>query len=57
MGGSVLVNACCPGYVNTDMTKGNGAKTVDQGAKTPVMLALGKNWWEDGGVLAGGEVD
>jgi carbonyl reductase 1 len=36
----VLINACCPGYVNTDMTKGNGVKTPDQGAKTPVMLAL-----------------
>lgn len=36
----VLVNACCPGYVNTDMTKGRGRKTPDDGAKTPVMLAL-----------------
>ena len=36
----VLVNACCPGYVVTDMTKGRGAKTVDEGAQTPVMLAL-----------------
>lgn len=36
----VLVNACCPGYVNTDMTKGKGRKTPDDGAKTPVMLAL-----------------
>lgn len=23
----ILVNACCPGYVKTDMTKGGGAKT------------------------------
>jgi len=37
----VLINACCPGYVNTDMTKGRGVKTPDQGAQTPVMLALG----------------
>lgn len=37
----VLINACCPGYVNTDMSKGNGTKTVDEGAKTPVLLALG----------------
>ncbi|KAK1068808.1 hypothetical protein LTR33_011052 [Friedmanniomyces endolithicus] len=36
----VLVNACCPGYVKTDMTKGGGAKTPDEGAQTPVMLAL-----------------
>ncbi|CAJ2503308.1 Uu.00g107020.m01.CDS01 [Anthostomella pinea] len=36
----VLVNACCPGWVKTDMTRGGGAKTPDQGAQTPVMLAL-----------------
>ncbi|KAK5692577.1 hypothetical protein LTR97_010888 [Elasticomyces elasticus] len=36
----VLVNACCPGYVKTDMTRGGGAKTPDEGAQTPVMLAL-----------------
>jgi carbonyl reductase 1 len=36
----VLVNACCPGYVKTDMTRGGGSKTVDEGARTPVMLAL-----------------
>ncbi|KAI9704001.1 MAG: hypothetical protein M1820_005622 [Bogoriella megaspora] len=36
----VLINSCCPGYVNTDMTKGRGAKTPDQGAQMPVMLAL-----------------
>ncbi|MCJ1248978.1 hypothetical protein MMC30_006199 [Trapelia coarctata] len=37
----VLINSCCPGWVNTDMSKGNGTKTVDQGAQTPVLLALG----------------
>lgn len=36
----MLEQACCPGYVKTDMTKGGGAKTPDQGAQTPVMLAL-----------------
>lgn len=36
----VLVNACCPGYVVTDMTRGGGSKTPDEGAKTPVMLGL-----------------
>lgn len=40
-GSSVLINSCCPGYVVTDMTKGRGAKTPDQGAQTPVHLALG----------------
>ena len=39
-GGKVLINSCCPGYVNTDMTKGRGTKTPDEGAQTPVMLAL-----------------
>ncbi|TKA73300.1 hypothetical protein B0A49_04546 [Cryomyces minteri] len=39
-GRGVLVNACCPGYVKTDMTRGGGSKTVDEGARTPVMLAL-----------------
>ena len=36
-----LINSCCPGYVETDMTKGRGVKSVDEGAKTPVFLALG----------------
>lgn len=40
-GSGVVVNSCCPGYVNTDMTKHNGTKTVDQGAQTPVLLACG----------------
>lgn len=37
----VLLNACCPGYVDTDMTKHRGKKTPDQGAQLPVRLALG----------------
>ena len=40
-GSKVLVNSCCPGYVSTDMTGNRGAKTVDEGAQTPVLLALG----------------
>ena len=39
-GSKTLINSCCPGWVQTDMTKGRGYKTPDQGAKTPVMLAL-----------------
>lgn len=39
-GTGVLVNCCCPGWVKTDMTRGSGSKTADQGAMTPVMLAL-----------------
>ncbi|RMD44510.1 hypothetical protein DV735_g724, partial [Chaetothyriales sp. CBS 134920] len=40
-GNRVLINCVCPGYVNTDMTKGKGIRTVDQGAQTPVKLAIG----------------
>lgn len=39
-GNSILINTCCPGYVNTDMSKGNGVLTPDEGAQTPVFLAL-----------------
>jgi NAD(P)-dependent dehydrogenase (short-subunit alcohol dehydrogenase family) len=31
----IIVNACCPGYVYTDMTS-----QIDQGADTPLYLAL-----------------
>jgi carbonyl reductase 1 len=41
-GGKRLINSCCPGWVKTDMTKLRGAKTPDQGAQTPVMLAIGE---------------
>jgi carbonyl reductase 1 len=50
---TALINSCCPGYVNTDMTKGNGVKTPDEGAQTPVFLALGDirgetgEFWKD----------
>ena len=36
----VLLNACCPGWVKTDMAGPNAPKTPDQGAETPVYLAL-----------------
>uniref|UniRef100_A0A0B7ATQ6 carbonyl reductase (NADPH) n=1 Tax=Arion vulgaris TaxID=1028688 RepID=A0A0B7ATQ6_9EUPU len=36
----VVVNACCPGYVDTDMSSHKGHLTIDQGAETPVYLAL-----------------
>lgn len=48
-GGKRLINACCPGWVVTDMTKGRGAKTVDQGAQTPVLLGLGDIGGKTGG--------
>ena len=52
-GRGVLVNSCCPGYVETDMTGGRGMKSVDEGARTPVLLALGEigevtgGFWQD----------
>ena len=36
----VLVNACCPGYVRTDMSGPKAPLTPDQGAETPVLCAL-----------------
>jgi carbonyl reductase 1 len=56
-GGQRLINACCPGYVDTDMTKHRGYKTPDQGAQTPVMLAIGEiggktvDFWQDEKVI------
>jgi len=39
-GSKLIVNSCHPGYVVTDMTRGGGTKTPDQGAQTPVHLAI-----------------
>lgn len=58
----ITVNACCPGYVDTDMTSHKGHLTIDQGAETPIWLAMApdipsgafvykkevKNWLHDG---------
>lgn len=38
--GGRLINSCCPGYVKTDLSPG-GTKSPDEGARTPVLLALG----------------
>ena len=39
---NIIVNACCPGLVDTDMTGGKyeNMLTPDQGADTPTYLAL-----------------
>ncbi|KAL3880693.1 hypothetical protein ACJMK2_032913 [Sinanodonta woodiana] len=36
----IIVNSCCPGYVSTDMSSHKGTKTIDEGAVTPLYLAL-----------------
>jgi len=35
----IIVNACCPGYIKTDMSSNKGTGTIEQGADTPVFLA------------------
>ena len=35
----ITVSACCPGWVRTDMTLGEGHKSPEEGADTPVWLA------------------
>ncbi len=39
-GSSVLVNACCPGWVRTRMGGAAAERSVEEGADTPVWLAL-----------------
>ncbi|XP_029305408.1 carbonyl reductase [NADPH] 1 [Cottoperca gobio] len=36
----ILMNACCPGWVRTDMAGDKAPKSPDEGAITPVYLAL-----------------
>ncbi|XP_066455088.1 carbonyl reductase [NADPH] 1-like [Eleutherodactylus coqui] len=39
-GEAILLNACCPGWVRTDLAGSNATKSPDEGAETPVYLAL-----------------
>ncbi|KAM6956097.1 LOW QUALITY PROTEIN: carbonyl reductase [NADPH] 1 [Aplochiton taeniatus] len=36
----ILLNACCPGWVRTDMAGPNATKSPEEGAVTPVYLAM-----------------
>ncbi|XP_021378270.1 carbonyl reductase [NADPH] 1-like [Mizuhopecten yessoensis] len=36
----IIINTCCPGLVMTDMSSQKGTKTIDEGADTPLYLAL-----------------
>ncbi|CAD7693471.1 unnamed protein product [Nyctereutes procyonoides] len=39
-GDKILLNACCPGWVRTDMAGPKAPKSPEVGAETPVYLAL-----------------
>ncbi|XP_047420223.1 carbonyl reductase [NADPH] 1 isoform X1 [Sciurus carolinensis] len=39
-GDKILLNACCPGWVRTDMAGPSATKSPEEGAETPVYLAL-----------------
>ncbi|KAM6162841.1 carbonyl reductase [NADPH] 1-like [Erethizon dorsatum] len=39
-GDKILLNACCPGWVRTDMVGPSAPKSPEEGAETPVYLAL-----------------
>ncbi|KAK7800899.1 hypothetical protein U0070_007043 [Myodes glareolus] len=39
-GDKILLNACCPGWVRTDMAGPKAPKSPEEGAETPLYLAL-----------------
>ncbi len=61
-GSKILLNNGHPGWVNTDMSGGKGTKTIDQGAQTPVLLAIhdikgaSGEYWADEKILSWEEV-
>lgn len=50
------INSVCPGFVKTDMTNNTGSLSIDEGAETPVMLALLPNNGPSGCFFYMGEV-
>jgi carbonyl reductase 1 len=47
----ILVNAACPGWVRTAMGGKSAPRSVEQGAETPVWLALLPAGGPQGGVF------
>jgi len=37
---NILINCCCPGWCNTDMSSNSGTRTAEQGANSLVFLSL-----------------
>jgi NAD(P)-dependent dehydrogenase (short-subunit alcohol dehydrogenase family) len=48
----IKVNSANPGFTATDMNQHRGTKTVEQGAATPVRLALLTDEGPTGGVFS-----
>ena len=40
----ILLNACCPGWVKTNLGGAHASKTVEEGAETPVHDKVVQNW-------------
>jgi NAD(P)-dependent dehydrogenase (short-subunit alcohol dehydrogenase family) len=51
-GAGIKVNSACPGFTATDMNQHQGKRTVEQGAATPVRLALLPDDGPTGGVFS-----
>ena len=45
---NLIFNACCPGWVKTDMGGPNAMRNVQQGSETPVWLSIEENLNENG---------
>ena len=50
-GSGILVNACCPGWVRTEMGGANADKSIEEGADTPIWLAALPDGGPSGGIF------